>query len=46
MQLTQIGVVHSPFDRASGTPVQPFCAAGTEGHIEGVIAQNDVYKRR
>ena len=34
MQLTQIGVVHSPFDRASGTPVQPFCAAGTEGHIE------------
>ena len=34
MQLKQIGVVHSPFDLAAGTPVQPFCAAGTEGHIE------------
>ncbi len=34
MQLKQIGVVHSPFHRAAGTPVQPFCAAGTEGQIE------------
>jgi tRNA-Thr(GGU) m(6)t(6)A37 methyltransferase TsaA len=34
MQLTQIGVIHSPFDRATGTPVQPFCAAGAEGQIE------------
>jgi tRNA (adenine37-N6)-methyltransferase len=34
MELTQIGVVHSPFNRATGTPVQPFCAAGSEGHIE------------
>ena len=34
MQLTQIGVIHSPFDRATGTPVQPFCAGGTEGRIE------------
>ena len=34
MQLKQIGVVHSPFERAAGTPVQPFCAAGTEGQIE------------
>ncbi len=34
MQLTQIGVVHSPFTSAAGTPVQPFCAAGTEGRIE------------
>ncbi len=34
MQLTQIGVVHSPFTRAAGTPVQPFCADGTEGRIE------------
>ena len=34
MQLTQIGVIHSPFERAAGTPVQPFCAAGTEGRIE------------
>jgi tRNA-Thr(GGU) m(6)t(6)A37 methyltransferase TsaA len=34
MQLVQIGVVHSPFTCATGTPVQPFCAAGTEGRIE------------
>jgi tRNA-Thr(GGU) m(6)t(6)A37 methyltransferase TsaA len=34
MQLKQIGVVHSPFQRAAGTPVQPFCAGGTEGQIE------------
>ncbi len=34
MHLTQIGVVHSPFTRAAGTPVQPFCATGTEGQIE------------
>ncbi len=34
MQLTQIGVVHSPFNRARGTPIQPFCAVGTEGRIE------------
>ena len=34
MHLQQIGVVHSPFQRAVGTPVQPFCAGGTEGRIE------------
>ncbi len=34
MQLTQIGIIRSPFLRAAGTPVQPFSAAGTEGHIE------------
>jgi tRNA-Thr(GGU) m(6)t(6)A37 methyltransferase TsaA len=34
MQLQQIGVIHSPFRRATGTPLQPFCAAGTEGRIE------------
>ncbi len=34
MQLTQIGVIRSPFKCATGTPVQPFCAAGTEGWIE------------
>jgi len=34
MELMPIGVVHSPFRRASGTPVQPFCAAGSEGRIE------------
>jgi tRNA-Thr(GGU) m(6)t(6)A37 methyltransferase TsaA len=34
MELTQIGVVHSPFQRAAGTPIQPFCARGVEGWIE------------
>lgn len=34
MQLTQIGVVHSPFKAAAGTPVQPFCAGDAEGVIE------------
>jgi len=34
MQLTQIGVIRCPFKSAAGTPVQPFCAAGTEGWIE------------
>jgi tRNA (adenine37-N6)-methyltransferase len=34
MQLTQIGIIHSPFTHAAGTPVQPSYAAGTEGHIE------------
>ena len=34
MQLVQIGVIHSPFRKATGTPVQPFCAAGAEGRIE------------
>jgi tRNA (adenine37-N6)-methyltransferase len=34
MQLTQIGTIHTPFPQAAGTPIQPFCAAGTEGHIE------------
>ena len=34
MELTQIGVIHSPFQRASGTPLQPFCAEGVEGWVE------------
>jgi tRNA-Thr(GGU) m(6)t(6)A37 methyltransferase TsaA len=34
MLCTQIGVIHSPFQRATGTPVQPFCAHGAEGRIE------------
>ena len=34
MQLKQIGVIHSPFFKATGTPVQPVCAGGTEGRIE------------
>ena len=34
MQAAAIGIVHSPFERASGTPVQPFCAQGVEGSLE------------
>jgi len=34
MHLTPIGTVLSPFRQAYGTPVQPFCAEGTEGRIE------------
>jgi tRNA-Thr(GGU) m(6)t(6)A37 methyltransferase TsaA len=34
IELTQIGVIHSPFQRATGTPIQPFCARGVEGWIE------------
>ena len=34
MKLTQIGIVHSPFVRAKGTPIQPFSAKGSEGRIE------------
>jgi tRNA (adenine37-N6)-methyltransferase len=34
VQLTQIGVIRSPFSRAAGTPVQPCCAPGVEGQIE------------
>jgi tRNA (adenine37-N6)-methyltransferase len=34
MQLEPIGVIHTPFKQAAGTPIQPFCAAGTEGQIE------------
>ncbi len=34
MYLIQIGVAHTMFDQAAGTPVQPFCAKGSEGWIE------------
>ena len=34
MKLTQIGVVHSRFVKANGTPIQSFCAEGSEGRIE------------
>ena len=34
MELQPIGVVHSPFQQATGTPLQPFCAQGIEGWIE------------
>ena len=31
MQLTQIGVIHSPFQHATGTPIQPFLRGRREG---------------
>ena len=34
LTLIPIGVVHSPFRQAAGTPVQPFSALGSEGQIE------------
>jgi tRNA (adenine37-N6)-methyltransferase len=34
VEIKEIGVVHSSFKEATGTPVQPFCAAGAEGSIE------------
>lgn len=34
MQLKQIGIIHSPFKQAEGTPLQPWCAVGTEGYVE------------
>jgi tRNA (adenine37-N6)-methyltransferase len=29
-----IGIIHTPFDERSGTPIQPAAAAGAVGHIE------------
>jgi tRNA-Thr(GGU) m(6)t(6)A37 methyltransferase TsaA len=34
MKLQPIGVIHSPFQQATGTPLQPFCAQGIEGWVE------------
>jgi tRNA-Thr(GGU) m(6)t(6)A37 methyltransferase TsaA len=34
MVIEQIGVIHSPFHCASGTPVQPRYAGGNEGTVE------------
>jgi tRNA-Thr(GGU) m(6)t(6)A37 methyltransferase TsaA len=34
MELTPIGVIHSPFPQATGTPIQPCCAQGIEGWVE------------
>jgi tRNA-Thr(GGU) m(6)t(6)A37 methyltransferase TsaA len=41
MQLLPIGVVHSAFVSATGTPLQPSFAAGTEGSIEIFDAYRD-----
>lgn len=34
MQLKEIGIIHSPFKQATGTPIQPSRAKGSEGFIE------------
>lgn len=34
MQLRPIGVIHSPFQQASGTPIQSRAAEGVEGTVE------------
>jgi len=34
LQLTAIGVIHSPFQQASGTPIQSRAAEGVEGTVE------------
>ena len=34
MKLQAIGVIHSPFKQAKGTPIQPKFAAGAEGQVE------------
>ena len=34
MELTAIGIIHSPHRRAEGTPVQAALAAGTRGTVE------------
>jgi tRNA-Thr(GGU) m(6)t(6)A37 methyltransferase TsaA len=33
-QFKPIGVIHSPFTKAEGTPIQPIYAEGTEGTVE------------
>jgi tRNA (adenine37-N6)-methyltransferase len=34
MNLTQIGIIHSPYKQAAGTPVQAALAAGAQGTVE------------
>jgi len=34
MNIEPIGVIHSPFHRAAGTPIQPSLAEGVEGTVE------------
>lgn len=33
MHLTQIGVIHTPFRHATGTPIQPYSAGETRGTV-------------
>jgi len=34
VELTVIGLIHTPFERAEGTPIQPAKGKGTQGWIE------------
>lgn len=34
MQLIPIGIIHSPFKEAPGTPIQPIMASGMKGTVE------------
>lgn len=34
LTVTSVGVIHSPFRRARGTPIQPVFAGGAEGWVE------------
>lgn len=34
MEITQIGIIHSPFTESHGTPIQPKMAQGVEGTVE------------
>jgi tRNA-Thr(GGU) m(6)t(6)A37 methyltransferase TsaA len=34
IEFRQIGIIHSPFKNAEGTPIQPFGASDVEGKIE------------
>jgi tRNA (adenine37-N6)-methyltransferase len=34
MQLNPIGIIHTPFQQATGTPIQPSRAANAEGFVE------------
>lgn len=34
MQLRPIGVIHTPYEQATGTPIQPRAAEGVEGTVE------------
>ncbi|MEW6744818.1 MAG: tRNA (N6-threonylcarbamoyladenosine(37)-N6)-methyltransferase TrmO [Planctomycetota bacterium] len=34
MQLKTIGIIHTPFHRPEGTPIQPSLSPGTEGWVE------------
>ncbi|MFH2057019.1 MAG: tRNA (N6-threonylcarbamoyladenosine(37)-N6)-methyltransferase TrmO [bacterium] len=34
IELTPIGVIHTPFEEAHGTPIQPSAAKGAQGRVE------------